>query len=46
LQQLADGLGKGVLSNQGLPAARIITWAGFDPGTLGRSEKIGYWRPV
>jgi hypothetical protein len=37
---LADGLGKGVWSNPDLPAARIITWAGFDPGTLGRGEKI------
>jgi hypothetical protein len=43
---LADGLGKGVLSNQRLPAARIITWAGSDPGTLGWGEKIGCWRPV
>jgi len=41
LQQQADGLGKGVLSNQCLPAARIITSAGFDPGTLGRGKKIG-----
>lgn len=42
---MADGLGKGVLSNQYLPAARIITWAGSNPGTLDWGEKSGYWRP-
>src|SRR6218665_3203193 len=46
LQQSADGLGKGGLNNQRRPAARIMTWAGPGPGTLGQGKKIGCWRPV